>query len=153
MTPYPATDPALRPAILALLRAEFAYMTDRIDPPSSLAALTPAALAIHLRGGEIWTIGQPPVACMFLTPRPDALYIGKLAVASSHRGRGLARSLISRAESRARDRYLPALELQTRVELVENHADFRALGFHETGRTAHPGYARPTAIIFRRVLT
>ena len=46
--------------------------------------------------------------------------------------------------------HLPVLELQTRVELTENHATFRALGFVEVARTAHPGYDRPTSITFRR---
>ncbi|MEI2652271.1 MAG: GNAT family N-acetyltransferase [Microthrixaceae bacterium] len=74
-----------------------------------------------------------PVACVFLTPKPGALYVGKLAVADSHRGQGLARRLIDRAEARAREMGLPALELQTRVELVENQAAFLAMGFREVG--------------------
>jgi ribosomal protein S18 acetylase RimI-like enzyme len=151
MLPERATDPALWPAILALLRAEFAFMQGRIDPPSSLVALTPDALTDHCRTGEIWIIGAP-VACLFLTPRPGRLTLGKLAVAGGHRGRGLARRLIDLAETRARALGLPALDLQTRVELVENHAAFRALGFTETGRTAHPGYDRPTSVTFRRAV-
>lgn len=149
MTPRLATSATLWPAILALLRAEFAFMQGRIDPPSSLETLTPEALTDQTRKGEIWIIGAP-VACLFLTPKPGELYLGKLAVAASHRGQGLARRLMDLAESRARALGLPALELQTRVELVENQATFRALGFTETGRTAHPGYDRPTSVTFRR---
>lgn len=149
MTPRPAADPALLPAILALLQAEFAYMNGRIDPPSSLAACTTETLSQQMRQSEIWIIGDP-VACLFLTPKPGALYLGKLAVAQSQRGRGLARRLIDQAVARARALDLPWLELQTRVELTENHAAFRALGFVETGRTAHPGYDRPTSVTFRR---
>jgi GNAT superfamily N-acetyltransferase len=147
MTPQRATDPALWPAILSLLHSAFAYMDGRIDPPSSLHALS----ADTLPGtAEVWVIGTPPVACVFLTPRPQALYVGKLAVAAAERGRGHARALITLAETRARALGLPMLELQTRVELTENHATFRALGFVETGRTAHAGYDRPTSITFRR---
>jgi GNAT superfamily N-acetyltransferase len=151
MTPRLATDPALWPALLALLHDAFAYMEARIDPPSSLHSLTADALTEQTRQGEIWVIGAP-VACVFVTPRTDALYIGKLAVAQSHRGRGLARSLIDLAGTRAIALGLQALELQTRVELTENHAAFRALGFSEIGRTAHPGFDRPTSITYRRVL-
>lgn len=151
MMPRLATDPALWPPILALLRAAFAGMEGRIDPPSSLYELTPEALTGQARTGEIWVIGGP-VACVFLTPRADALYIGKLAVAEDHRGRGLARRLIDHAEARARVLRLPVLELQARVELTENHAAFRAMGFVEIGRTAHPGHDRPTSITFRRVV-
>ncbi len=147
MTPYRATDPALWPLILGLLQAEFAYMEGRIDPPSSLHTLTRESLPPTT---EVWVIGTPPVACVFLTPEPDALYVGKLAVAASHRGQGLARALIDLAETRARALERPALELQTRVELTENHASFRALGFVETGRNAHAGFDRPTSITFRR---
>ncbi|MCU0828240.1 MAG: GNAT family N-acetyltransferase [Tabrizicola sp.] len=150
MTPTRATDPALWPAILGLLQAEFAYMQGRIDPPSSLRDLTPDALTRQTETGEIWVIGTPPAACVFFTPKPDALYVGKLAVAGSHRGQGLARQLLNLADTRARALNLPALELQTRVELTENHATFRALGFTETARTAHPGFDRPTSITFRR---
>ena len=151
MTPRLAEDPALWPPILALLRQAFAYMDGRIDPPSSLRDLTPEALTRQARVGELWIIGAP-VACVFLTPKPGALYVGKLAVAESHRGQGLARRLIDLAEARARERGLPALELQTRVELVENQAAFLAMGFREVERTAHEGYERPTSITYRRAV-
>lgn len=146
-----ATDPALWPAVLQLLHGAFAYMEGRIDPPSSLRDLTPEALTRQAEMGEIWVIGAP-VACVFLTPKPGALYVGKLAVDEASRGRGLARRLIDVAEARARERGLPALELQTRVELVENQAAFLAMGFREAGRTAHPGYDRPTSITYRRAV-
>jgi ribosomal protein S18 acetylase RimI-like enzyme len=150
MIPHLAADPGDWPAVLALIRAEFAHMDGRIDPPSSAHALTPEAIAEQARTGEIWIIGRPPVACVFLTPKPRALYVGKLAVAATHRRQGLARILIGLAETRARALHLPALELQTRVELTENHATFRALGFVEVARSAHPGYDRPTSLTFRR---
>jgi hypothetical protein len=45
------------------------------------------------------------------------------------------------------------LELQARVELTANHAAFARLGFHETGRTAHEGYDRPTSVTMRKTLS
>ncbi|MDP3195956.1 N-acetyltransferase [Tabrizicola sp.] len=149
MTPQLATDPALWPAILALLHEAFAYMEGRIDPPSSLRDLTPAALSRQAQSGEIWIIGAP-VACVFLTPKAGALYVGKLAVAQGWRGQGLARRLLDQAEDRARQCGLPALELQTRVELVETQAAFQRLGFKEVGRTSHSGYDHPTSITYFR---
>jgi ribosomal protein S18 acetylase RimI-like enzyme len=150
MTPHRAEEPYDWPSLLALIQAEFAFMEGRIDPPSSMHALTPDAIALQARTGEVWVIGHPPVACVFLTPKPQVLYVGKLAVAASQRHRGLARTLIDLAETRARALGLPALELQTRIELTENQATFRALGFAEVARTAHPGRDRPTSITFRR---
>ncbi|RUY90914.1 GNAT family N-acetyltransferase, partial [Mesorhizobium sp. M7A.F.Ca.CA.003.01.2.1] len=38
------------------------------------------------------------------------------------------------------------------IELTANHAAFARLGFRETGRTAHDGYARPTSITMRKAL-
>lgn len=87
---------------------------------------------------------------MILTPQPDALYLGKLAVDAGHRGKGLAGRLTAHAESRAVALGLPRLRLQTRVELLENHATFANLGFVITGQTSHPGYARPTSLTMER---
>lgn len=152
MTPYRATAPFDWAAVLRLIRAEFAYMDGRIDPPSSMQRLTEADIAAKAESGEVWLIGSPPVACMFLTLQADSLYLGKLAVSASHRGKGLARALVGVAERRARALGLAAVELETRVELVENHAAFQAMGFQEINRTAHPGYAQPTSITFRKAV-
>jgi ribosomal protein S18 acetylase RimI-like enzyme len=138
--------------ILALLRAGFAYMTGRIDPPSSLDSMTVAQLRETCRTAGVWTVGDPVVACVVLREKPDALYIGKLCVAPQARRMGHARRLIALAEHQARQRGLEALELQSRVELKENHETFRRLGFVMTGTTTHPGFDRPTSITFRKDL-
>lgn len=147
MTPYLLDKSSDFSGVLRLIQTAFAYMDGRIDPPSSMRSLTPAALA---EAPEAWAIGTPPVACMVLTPKENSLYLGKLAVAATHRGQGLARQLVALAETRARALGLPAVELQTRVELIENQATFQALGFVETVRTAHAGYARPTSVTYRK---
>jgi ribosomal protein S18 acetylase RimI-like enzyme len=133
--------------ILALITRAFAGMHARIDPPSSLQSLTIETLQ---SGGEVWAAGHPASACMILTPRPDHLYLGKLAVDPAMQGRGLARILITQAETRARQLNLPCIQLQTRVELTENHRVFTRLGFTQTAATAHPGYARPTSLTFTK---
>ncbi|NEY89603.1 GNAT family N-acetyltransferase [Tabrizicola oligotrophica] len=152
MTPTRVTPPYDWGSLLALIRAEFAYMDGMIDPPSSMHRLTEAEIARQAEDGEVWAIGTPAVACMFLTVKGDWLYLGKLAVAADQRGKGLARDLVDLALSRARTLGLAGVELQTRIELTTNHATFRALGFTETGRSAHPGYDRPTTLTFRRAL-
>ncbi|MBS0564975.1 MAG: GNAT family N-acetyltransferase [Proteobacteria bacterium] len=139
--------------VLSLVREAFAFMEGRIDPPSSVARLTTASLAASAARGEIWVLEDPdapegPIACAVLTPHPDHLYLGKLAVAPAFRGQGLARQLVGHAAGRAKALGLAELRLETRVELTENHAAFRAMGFSETGRSAHAGYDRPTSITF-----
>lgn len=135
--------------VLTLIQSTFAFMDGRIDPPSSMHRLTLDSVSAHAGTGEVWVIGDPVQACVFLTPKADSLYLGKLAVTPDARRRGLARHLIALAGSRAAELRLPCVELQTRVELVENHATFEAMGFRETDRTAHAGYDRPTSITYR----
>jgi GNAT superfamily N-acetyltransferase len=144
-------DPALVD-VLHLIRAGFAYMEGRIDPPSSMHRLTLPEVKEQARSGEVWAIGTPPCACVFLTPKQPALYIGKLTVAVAARGKGHARSLVALADQRARALGLGCLELQSRIELTENHAAFAALGFLVTGMTAHAGYDRPTSVTLQRRL-
>lgn len=144
----PTDNPA---PVLALIRAAFAGMEGRVDPPSSARDLTEDSVRAQAAQGEVWRIGKDPVlACVFLTVRPGALYLGKLATAEAARGQGLARRLVDHAAARARALDLPLLELRVRVELVENHAAFAAMGFVQTGATAHPGYDRPTSFTFQR---
>jgi predicted N-acetyltransferase YhbS len=137
-------------AVHALLTASFASMDGVIDPPSSLHAMTAETLRAQAESAEFWVIDPGPLACVILTPQPDTLYLGKLAVTASHQGKGLARQLVSLAVQRAQVLGLPSVTLQTRIELTDNHAAFQRLGFVEVARTAHKGYTRPTAITYRR---
>ena len=152
-TPYKITETDVCLGdILQLIQTSFAYMEDRIAPPSSMHRLSVPTIAKQCQFGEVWCIGAPLTACVFLTPKPDCLYLGKLAVASEVRGQGLARILVDHAVDRARALGLAAVELQTRVELVENHAAFTRMGFARTGESAHPGYDRPTSLTMRRLV-
>lgn len=143
MTPVRAAEPS---AVLRLVRAAFAEHEGRIDPPSSVHRLTAEALSRE----EVWTLGDPPEAAVILTPLPDGLHLGKLAVRPDRRRRGHALALVEHAAARATALRLPALVLQSRVELTENHAAFEAMGFERVGTTAHPGFDRPTSVTFRR---
>lgn len=137
-----------------LLSDAFASMKGRIDPPSSLDRMTPDDLR-RKAGGEHLILARSNgavVGCAFGVPEGDAFYLSKLAVAPDWRRRGLLRRMIGPMEVEARRRGLRALTLQTRVELTENHAAFRALGFEKTQETAHPGYSRPTSFSFRKTL-
>ncbi len=114
-------DPALA-QVLALVRSTFAGMAGRVDPPSSVHLLTHRTLDDAARADEVWAIGVPVVACVTLTPKGGALYLGKLAVAEGARGQGLARRLVSLAVGRARALGLDRVQLQTRIELSKTTA-------------------------------
>ncbi len=114
--------------------------------------LTLDDLSVTTREQEVWVIGTPPVACVILKAQGDHLYISKLAVDAAEREKGHARRLIDLAARRARAQDLHALELQTRIELSENHAAFARLGFVKAAETCHPGFDRPTSIRMRKPL-
>src|SRR6185295_4788841 len=46
----------------------------------------------------------------------------------------------------------PAMELDTRIELVENHKTFAAFGFVKTAERSHAGYTRATFITMQKAL-
>ena len=136
--------------VLALVQRSFAFMEGRIDPPSSMHRLSDDDIRDQCISGEVWVLGDPVVATMFLKERAGWLYLSKLAVDHAMRGQGLARRLVEHAVLRADHMNLRGVELETRVELAENHAAFERMGFVKTGEGMHAGYLRPTYIVMRR---
>lgn len=136
--------------VLSLLQTTFAYMEGRIDPPSSTHHLSQDDITRQAREAEVWALEDRGrvVACVFLSKQGDKLNLSKLAVATSHRGRGFARHMVSLAQERAKDLGLKAVELQSRVELTDNHSAFAALGFRVAGEVMHPGFDRVTSLTF-----
>ena len=147
-----ASDTAALAQVLRLIQTSFAYMTGRIDPPSSMHQLTVSALAQMAKDSSVLALGDPVAACLVAKPLPHALYLGKIAIASDLRGRGVLRALLGRSEELARSLSLSRLELQVRIELVENQKVFGKCGFVETARNAHPGYDRATEITMQKLL-
>lgn len=140
------------PELLALVRQSFAYMDERIDPPSSLKGMSLEDFKAKAQAERLIVAEADGrlLGCAFAALREDCLYLGKVAVAPEARGQGVARAMFAVAEALAREQGRPFLELQTRVELTENHATFAALGFQVVARTAHPGFDRPTSLTLRK---
>ena len=143
----------LCPKILTLIQDNFAYMNDRVDPPSSMHSLTVASVVKQMENEILLAIieNKIPVACAFVTELDDAFYIGKLAATENKRGRGAGAALIEWVENLSRESGIAKpLRLETRIELTENHALFARLGFVKTEETAHPGYVHPTSITMEK---
>lgn len=138
-------------ALHALLHRAFAYMDGRINPPSSLHALTLQGLRDKASDEVLVTahLDDTLVGCMFCRAETEWLYVGKVAVDPEHQGSGIGRKLFDRAFEMAGQQGLLGLELETRVELLENHESFAKLGFVKVGEDAHPGFDRPTSIRMR----
>ena len=141
--------------LLALIMSSFAYMDGVIDPPSSAHRLTLENLAEKARVEIAFVAldGDEIVGCLFCRPEPSAcLYVGKLCVSPKAQGKGIGRMLLEQAEALARELALPALRLETRIELIANHTKFAAWGFVKTAENAHAGYNRTTSIEMTKFL-
>jgi GNAT superfamily N-acetyltransferase len=137
--------------VLQLILDAFAYMGPRINPPSSALKLTPQSVLSHAESGTLLLAYRAAdlVGCLFLHRKNDALYIGKLAVSPTLQRAGIGRKLVEAARSEARSRGIGMLELETRIELTENHAAFARMGFIKTAENSHEGFDRPTSIVMR----
>jgi GNAT superfamily N-acetyltransferase len=108
------------PQLVGLLGEAFAYMDGRINPPSSLVGMGVDAFKAKAANETLILAleGQQLLGCAFAALRPDCVYVGKVAVAASARGRGVARAMFAAAEEVARQHGRAFLELQTRVEQI-----------------------------------
>ena len=141
-------------ALLDLILTSFAYMNGRIDPPSSALALTAETLKTKAIDeiAYIAVEGEQLVGCIFCRPEAESLYVGKLAVLPAAQGRGIGKRLLVLAGAAARDLGLKDLRLETRIELIDNHATFAAWGFQKTAENRHAGFDRTTSIEMRKAI-
>lgn len=139
--------------LLQLIRRSFAYMNGLIDPPSSALALTAGLLERKSREeiGFVALDGERLAGCIFCRPEPPhCLYVGKFAVSPKDQGKGIGRRLMTRAEDLARSLGHTELRLETRIELIDNHKCFAAMGFRRTSEGRHPGFSRTTFVEMRK---
>lgn len=135
-------------ALLGLILRAFAYMDGVIDPPSSAHRLTVDSLRqkVAEETGLAAFDGDRLVGCAFLRAEPGGFYLGKVAVDPQAQARGIGRALLAAAEGVARAHGARHLRLETRVELLRNHATFAAWGFRKSGESRHAGFDRTTTI-------
>ena len=140
--------------LMKLLHTAFAYQNDRIDPPSSIHRFDAESIALKAKDEHLFLAVEDGelVGCIFAKPRVGSLYVGKLAVWPHRQGQGIGRRLIQTVEEFARQAGHAALELNTRIELTENHEIFAALGFVKTAEHAHDGYNHTTFITMQKPL-
>lgn len=135
---------------LGLIKSSFAFMAGRIDPPSSVESLSLQKLNRMAQLGWVVVIGKPVMACVVATPRPQSLYLGKISVDPSVRGQGVARALVEACEPLAVKLGVNYLELQVRIELLENQRAFARMGFVKISDDCHSGYDRVTEITMQK---
>ena len=138
----------------ALLVAAFKVMEGKIDPPSSLAAMT--ADSLRVKAGEEFLVlaerDERLVGCGFGTASDKAFYLSKIAVAPTMQGQRILRRMLPLFENEARRLGCDALILQSRIEMTETHPAFEALGFRKVSGSSHPGFDRTTSWHFRKAV-
>jgi len=139
--------------VLTLIRTSFAFMTGRIDPPSSMRQLMIQDLSDQAQASWILAMGDPVQACVVASPLPHALYLGKMAVDAILRGQGVGWLLVAACVEIAREMGHDQLELQVRIELVKNQQAFAKMGFVKVSENCHPGYGCVTEISMQKILS
>jgi predicted N-acetyltransferase YhbS len=142
------------PAVAALIRTALAAQFVVTDPPPSALGVTENDVAAHLDagGGAVAEAGGGMMGSTLWTEQDDGLYLARLAVAPSWRGRGVAKALMATAEATARRMALSRIHLSTRLVLLDNRRLFGVCGFIETTCHAHPGYREPTFVTMEKRL-
>jgi ribosomal protein S18 acetylase RimI-like enzyme len=141
-------------ALLDLMRRAFAEYRGVLKPESSVFVETEAVIAGKLAegGGFVAEDCDRPVGCIIAEVKCDHGYLGRLAVLPEARRRGIAQRLMLAGEDFIRARGLARAEINVRIALTGNAALFHALGYRETLRLAHPGWAEPTYLVMEKSL-
>jgi GNAT superfamily N-acetyltransferase len=140
--------------LLNLLHVAFEPQKGRIDPPSSVYELDENSLRSKALEEHVFlaTDRDLLVGCVFAKDTGNAVYLGKLAVLPEMQGRGIGRLLVERVAEYAKCCGRSVLELETRIELIDNHQIFEKYGFQKVSESAHPGYDHPTSIAMEKRL-
>jgi len=141
-------------ALLELLLEAFEYQKGRIDPPSSVYKLDEELLKRKATEEQVFVARDQGslVGCVFAKDTGTSIYLGKLAVRPSLQRHGVGRALVRAVEDLAQRRGRTVVELETRIELIENRITFESYGFRKVSESAHPGYDRPTSISMEKHL-
>jgi ribosomal protein S18 acetylase RimI-like enzyme len=141
-------DRSIRPAergdaavVRDLVRTAYSKYVERIGKEPAPMLEDYDAL---IRAGEVWVWdeGGEVLGLLVMRPAEDHLYVGNVAVAPGHQGRGLGRELVAFAEERATAYGLSEVRLYTNEKMHENLAVYAKLGFEETGRGVDGDYRR-----------
>ncbi len=140
--------------LLDVMRLAFAEYRGVLQPESSVFVETAAAIAEKLAagGGFLALENARPVGCIIAEQKGACGYLGRLAVDPRLRRRGLARQLMLAGEGFVREQGLSSVMVQVRIVLTGNISLFQSLGYCETARGSHPGYAEPTYLVMEKSL-
>lgn len=123
-----------------IMLAAFAEYDGVVVPqPSALReTIEETERSIREGGGLLVFDGEAAVGSGRFQPHDDHLYVGRLAVLPSHRGRGIALLMMQELERIAGTLGLPEIRLSTRLVLKRNVSLYKRLGYEVTATLPHP---------------
>jgi N-acetylglutamate synthase-like GNAT family acetyltransferase len=147
-------EPAEAEAIVTLIHRAFAQYRDRLVPASAALSETRDTIAALMTRGRVLLakVNGMAVGCVAVEGKGDCVYVGRLAVEPSARGRKLGLALMDAAETEARLMGGQRLRVDCRLALTENRSFFGALGFVEGAHRCHAGFAEPTYVELEKIL-
>lgn len=143
------------PVLAATIAAAFEQYRGKLVPESGAFRETAEAIATELQKGAGAIIAQRNgviLGCVMTKLEEGDLYLGRLSVLPTARGKGLAARLVEAVEDDARRRGLAGVRLGVRIVLTGNQQLFQSLGYREISRDAHEGFDHPTSINMRKAL-
>jgi GNAT superfamily N-acetyltransferase len=140
-------------SLLELVLAAFAEYEGRLAPPSGAHRETVATISERLEHGALVAEADTEaVGCLFYRDRGNDLYVGRLAVLPTWRGRRIGRELLAAAYELARARGLAKVTVGVRLQLPENIGFFASMGFRPFDVGTHDGFRHPTFLWMQRLL-
>lgn len=138
ITIRPAT-PADASIIHAIIQAAFAEYIGAIPVPPAALDETLAECAADVAVGGVFVAwdGDQAVGTARYHLEPDCLYIGRVAVLPSHRGRSVGAALMTHIEALAPHLGRTILRLETRQSMPSNLAFYQRLGYRITATEPH----------------
>jgi ribosomal protein S18 acetylase RimI-like enzyme len=138
----------------AIIQAAFAeYDGVMAVPPGALSeTLEQAAEAIAKGTALLAYDGEQVVGTVRYEVRADHIYVGRLAVLPSHRGRKVGAALMACVESLANELGRPKVHLWTRLSMPSNLAFYERLGYRIVNTEPHPR-GDDTNVWFEKELT
>jgi ribosomal protein S18 acetylase RimI-like enzyme len=111
----------------------------KLDPPSGVFAETVESVKrVMSEGGALlaWENGVP-VGSMRYIFKPDHIYVGRVSVLPSHRGRGIATAMMRDVEAIACAHGYNAIRLGARLVLQSNITFYEGLGYRVIATRMH----------------
>jgi ribosomal protein S18 acetylase RimI-like enzyme len=113
--------------------------------PKDVETLADPHGKIIAQGGKVLFVMEAGIAvgcCALLAMADGGFELAKMAVADSHKGRGLGRELMAAAIDRARAARAPRVYLETNSSLAPALALYRSFGFQDVEPAEPSPYAR-----------